>query len=112
MEKKPTRKQYRLPDYDYSQSGAYFITICTKDRKQILSKIIVGTSIARPQEIELTEIGAIVDKGVKGIMEHYENVFVDNYVIMPNHIHLIIRLQNGSGRPLVVPYGITYYSAV
>lgn len=36
-------------------------------------------------------------------MEHYENVFVDNYVIMPNHIHLIIRLQNDGGRPMVVP---------
>ena len=40
---KPSRKQNRLPDYDYSQSGAYFVTICTQDRKKILSKISVGT---------------------------------------------------------------------
>jgi len=103
MKNKPTRKQYRLPNYDYSQNGAYFITICTKGRKSILSQISVEASIARPQKIELTKIGVIVDKGIKGIMEHYENVFVDNYVIMPNHIHLIIRIQNNNGRPMVVP---------
>ena len=40
---KPSRNQNRLPDYDYSQSGAYFVTICTQDRKKILSKISVGT---------------------------------------------------------------------
>lgn len=103
MNKLPKRKPYRLKNYDYSSNGAYFITICTKDKKSVLSQINVGTSIARPPEIELTKTGVIVDKGIQEISKHYENVFVDSYVIMPNHIHLIIRIQNDRGRPMVVP---------
>lgn len=99
------RKPNRLEKYDYSQNGAYFITICTKDRKPILSHIVdkenemntVGASIARPK-VELTEIGISVNKGIKGIESHYENIFVDNYCIMPNHIHIIIRIDNASGQ--------------
>lgn len=102
-----TRKPNRLKDYDYSQNGAYFITICTKDRKPILSVIenadeIVGASIARPFKIQLTDVGLIVDKAINGISIHYQNVFIDNYVIMPNHIHLIIRIDN-NGRAMLAP---------
>lgn len=97
------RKPNRLKDYDYSQNGAYFITICTNDRKSILSRIIVGASIARPNEIQLTDVGVIAEKGIKGIEEHYENVFVDNYLIMSNHIHLIIRIDNEKGRAMLAP---------
>jgi len=103
MDKLPKRKPYRLKDYDYSSDGAYFITICTKDKKPVLSKISVGTSIARPSEIQLTKIGVIVEKGIQEISKHYRNVFVDSYVIMPNHIHIILMIQNDSGRPMVVP---------
>ncbi|MDE6752286.1 MAG: hypothetical protein K2J59_05905, partial [Eubacterium sp.] len=71
----------------------YFITICTKEHKCILSEI-VGTSSARPNAIQLTKIGVAAEKGIKGIEEHYKNIFVDNYVIMPNHIHLLIRIEN------------------
>ena len=55
----PRKKPNRLPDYDYSQNGAYFITICTKDRKHLLSRIAVGTSIARPPAVQLTRIGLV-----------------------------------------------------
>jgi REP element-mobilizing transposase RayT len=103
VENKNTRKQYRLPNYDYSQNGAYFITICIKNKQPILSKIVVGTSSARPKLVQLTKIGAIVDKGIRGINQHYENVFVDNYVIMPNHIHLLIRIQNDNAQITPVP---------
>lgn len=109
----PKRKPNRLKDYDYRQNGAYFITICTKDKKEILSRIVAGTvhsnerrgehcspEISRnhltehPNEVRLTAIGEIAEKGIQGIDEHYKNIFVDNYVIMPNHIHLIIRIDN------------------
>ena len=99
----PKRKPNRLADYDYSSNGAYFITICTKNKECILSRITVGTSIARPQEIVLTSTGAVVDKAIREIPKHYEGVFVDNYVIMPNHIHMIIRIERLDGRPMVVP---------
>lgn len=96
------RKPNRLKDYDYSRNGIYFITICTKEHRCILSKI-VGASTARPNETQLTNIGIVVEKGIKGIEEHYKNIFVDNYVIMPNHIHLLIRIENPDGRAVLAP---------
>ncbi|MDE6660132.1 MAG: hypothetical protein K2K01_08490 [Eubacterium sp.] len=69
MHELPKRKSYRLKDYDYSSNGAYFITICTKNKIPILSKINVGASIARPPQVQLTQIGAVVEKGIQGICE-------------------------------------------
>lgn len=97
------RKSNRLSEYDYSQIGAYYITLCTNDRKQILSRITVGASIARPCEVHLSRIGEIVKQGIIGIEEHYDTVTVDNYVIMPNHVHLIIQIHSENGRPMVAP---------
>ena len=94
----PSRKQQRLPDYDYRAEGAYFITICTKNRHGILSRVSVGTSIARPPALSLTAVGAVVEKAILGIAAHYPDVFVDHYVIMPNHVHLLIR-KTASERP-------------
>lgn len=104
MSNYPKRKPYRLTDFDYSTNGAYFITACTKDRECILSQVTVGTSIARPYEVKLTKTGKIVDKAIRDISKHYDGVFVDNYVIMPNHIHLLLRIDNyDSGRAMLVP---------
>lgn len=97
------RKATRLKEYDYAQNGAYFITICTQNKQCILSDIIVGASIARPCEIQLTQIGIVVENSIKGIEKHYQNVFVENYVIMPNHIHMIIRIDNSGGRAMLAP---------
>lgn len=83
------RKVIRLKDFDYSQSGAYFITICTKDKKPILSQIKFDT-----YKIELTSIGIVVENSIKNISKKYPNAFIDSYVIMPNHVHLIIFIVN------------------
>ena len=88
----PKRKPTRLKGYDYSAPGAYFITICVKGRKQLLSKIIVGDDAYIVPKNSLSEIGLICDKYINNIDNKYENVIVDKYVIMPNHIHLIIFL--------------------
>ncbi len=88
----PKRKPTRLKDYDYSLPGAYFLTICVKDRKQLLSKITVGDDAHIVPINQLTNLGLICDKYIKNIDIIYENVSVDKYVIMPNHIHLIISL--------------------
>ena len=99
----PTRKASRLKDYNYSEAGAYFITICTKDRKNLFGTA-VGASIARPQPIPLSPYGTIADTAIQNIHVHYPAVQVDNYVIMPNHIHLLLRITNSeSGRPMVAP---------
>ena len=96
MNERPVRKRNRLKDYDYSQAGAYFITICSKDRKKIFSEIIAG---ANPQ---LTDIGQIVDNEILKLSSTYENVTLDIYVIMPNHVHMIILIHE-NGRQNAAP---------
>lgn len=88
----PKRKPTRLKGYDYSTPGAYFLTICVKDKKQLLSKI-VGTDEGIVPQNNLSEIGLICDRYINNINIKYENVTVDKYVIMPNHIHLIVFLH-------------------
>ena len=94
----PKRKPNRLKSYDYSMPGAYFVTICTKERKCILWET-VGASIACPQDVILSHPGKIVDAAIRGIPKHYPAITVDKYVIMPNHIHLLLQIhgdQNGN----------------
>ena len=101
-EVRPVRKHNRLVQYDYSQNGAYFITVCTENRKSILSGV-VGATIGRPAYVRLTSNGIIVENAIHGIESHYEPVRVDKYVIMPNHIHLLISIDCTDGRPMVAP---------
>ena len=94
----PKRKDLRLKQYDYSSAGAYFVTICIKDRKRILSDIIKPSTVGvgalddplTPQ-IRLTEIGKITEKYLLS-SENIPGVKIDRYVIMPDHIHVIIFL--------------------
>ncbi len=88
----PKRKPTRLKDYDYSRAGVYFITICTKGREQVLSEIVGDDAHIVPQN-KLTEIGRICDKYINNINVKYENVKIVKYVIMPDHIHMIVILH-------------------
>lgn len=100
----PKRKNIRLKDYDYSKPGAYFVTICVKERKTILSEITVGANSVRPNEIRLTKYGEIVKSAINNIPKYYPSVTVDNYVIMPDHIHLLLQLHSDeSGRTVFAP---------
>ena len=90
----PERKKIRLQEYDYSTSGSYFITVCVKDRRRILWDF-VGADIIRPNNIRLSKYGLIVEKAINNISAYYENIFVDNFSIMPDHIHLIISSKDG-----------------
>ena len=81
----PKRKSLRLQGYDYSQNGAYFITVCTKDRKHLLCDIVGDDAHIVPKPY-----GQVVEKYIRNVPE------IEKYVIMPNHIHMIIRLDNGS----------------
>ncbi len=103
----PKRKNIRLKDYDYSQNGVYFVTICVKNKEPLLWN--VGATCGRPlvNNQNLSEYGIIVNDEVDKLNNVYgELVNVDKYVIMPNHIHLLIVLNNGivvDGRPQVAP---------
>ena len=100
----PKRKPIRLPTYDYSAPGAYFVTICTADRRCILSDITVGAAISRPQEVSLTGYGEIVDKAIRDIPSVYPMLSVEKYVIMPNHVHALLRIHaDESGRLIAAP---------
>ncbi|SHI21429.1 REP element-mobilizing transposase RayT [Sporobacter termitidis DSM 10068] len=91
----PFRKQLRLKGYNYSQAGYYFVTICTLHRREILGHAVGGDAHIAPSVL-LSEIGAITEKYIKNIDSKYENVYVDKYAIMPNHIHMIIELKDGA----------------
>ena len=82
---KPERKHPRLKEYDYSLPGYYHVTICVADDSVSLSRIVPG-------EIHLTKAGAIARKQLLALEQRYSYVRIDKYVIMPNHIHVIIRL--------------------
>ena len=100
---RPSRKRNRLENFNYSTPGAYFITICTKDRINLFWDN-VGARIARPEDVELSEYGRITEEAIRNISQCYPAVAVDNYVIMPNHIHLLLRIESGAdGRPLIAP---------
>ena len=86
------RKSPRLAGYDYSTPGAYFVTICTKDKKCILSKIVGGDVLIAPQ-VELTACGQILDEQLQRMNELYDHITVEQYVIMPNHVHLLLRVD-------------------
>ena len=82
------RRHPRLKGYDYSQNGAYFVTVCTKDKTCILSKV-VGRGFT-PAEIILTELGQLVEQQLLLLQERYPFLSVIKYAIMPNHIHAIL----------------------
>ena len=78
----PQRKKIRVGEYDYSQCGAYFVTICTQNRRPILSSIVGDDAHIVPKRY-----GQIAEKYLKNAAE------IEKYVIMPDHIHMLIRLE-------------------
>ena len=99
----PKRKQNRLTEYDYSTPNAYFITICTQNRKNLFWKDVRNT-IGCPENIPLTDIGMMVKQVILDIPKHYPAITVDHAVIMPNHIHLLLQINtDADGRPMAAP---------
>ena len=97
------RKAIRLKGFDYSSAGAYFITVCIKDRRPILWKN-VGAAISRPDQVPLSAIGQIVDTAIAQIPDHYSNIRLDKYCIMPDHIHLILFIDaDENGQQIAAP---------
>lgn len=95
------RKGNRIPGYNYSAEGAYFLTICTWSRQPILSKVLVGTGLPDcPTEAKLILLkhGEIAEKYIKQLDTFYYHISVDKYVIMPDHIHLLITLSHQKGQ--------------
>ena len=121
------RKRTRWEGYDYNSAGAYFITICTQNRRTILSRVTgggaldnkghnsvggdvldapqlaiehnVGGDVLDAPQIELLHYGKIAEKYINQLNDFYEDMAVDQYVIMPNHIHIMLFvLEGGASR--------------
>jgi len=80
-------KSLRLKDYDYSQPGAYFITICTYKRFNFFGDV-------KDDAMILSAEGLIANSEIKKISSHYENVEIGEYIVMPNHVHLVIYIYD------------------
>ena len=111
MNQLPKRKRQRLVGYDYSQSGAYFVTLCTHNRQNLLWNH-VGTGLracpvtkrACPDAdcdnhvgstaLPLSPIGVEVERSIRFLSNQSPYITVDHYVIMPNHVHMIVVIQN------------------
>lgn len=79
----PKRKSIRLKDYNYSQNGAYFVTICTHNKENLFGEIKNGA-------MDLSVLGQIVANNIKILSGIYDDIKIDKYIVMPNHIHMII----------------------
>ena len=104
----PKRKDIRLKNFDYSSPGAYFITVCTQDRRCTLSRVVpraivggdvldaplFGDVLDAPGVVRLLPYGKIAEKYLNQLNEFYDHITVDKYVIMPNHIHIILFVRD------------------
>ena len=107
------RRSIRLKGYDYSQAGAYFITICTHNRQQFFG-IIVRAGLA-PAQMVLNEYGRIAHEQWLQIPTRFANIELDTFVVMPNHIHGIIVIHTPVGVGFCptphVQFGATQFGA-
>jgi REP element-mobilizing transposase RayT len=88
---RPGRRSIRLPGYDYSQPGAYFVTVCAHDRRPQFGEIVNG-------EMAPSEKGVAVQAAWAEIPIHFTNVECDAFCMMPNHIHGILFVLDQDGR--------------
>ncbi len=96
------RRSIRLPEYDYAQPGAYFITVCTHQRACLFGEIVDG-------EIRLSEMGHMVRDKWKKTQQIRSEIELDQFVIMPNHFHAIIWIHDGRGTARRAPTGEPTY---
>jgi REP element-mobilizing transposase RayT len=83
------RKSNRLKDYEYSQNGYYFVTICTKNREEWFGKI-------ENRQMILNNSGEIAKHFWMKIPEHFNNISLDEFTVMPNHVHGVVIIENAS----------------
>ena len=97
--KLPRRKATRLKSFDYNTTGAYFVTICTANRRKTLSCIVGVDVLGDPNNVKLLPHGIVANKYINQLNEFYNHITVDQYIIMLNHIHIILFVRDdGSPR--------------
>ena len=93
------RKPTRLKEYDYTQPGYYYITVCTYDRKCLFGHIINNN-------MQLNNAGEMANKILQELPEYYSNMKTNEFIVMPNHVHVIVEIKEPvgaalRGRPLI-----------
>ncbi|NIS78648.1 MAG: transposase [Anaerolineales bacterium] len=96
IQKKANRRSNRLKGYDYTQPGAYFVTVCTVDHRNIFGEIMGG-------DIHLNVFGRIVRVCWLWLSNHYKYVELDQWILMPNHIHGILTVSGRRGGSRTAP---------
>lgn len=95
---KPIRKQNRLEGYDYSQNNAYFITICSKKKQNLFWNVANPNLTFEIERLPLSNFGLTFEESIQKIPVIYPNVKIDIFMIMPNHIHMILCITDNCGR--------------
>ena len=114
--KLPSRKNHRLKEYDYGSAGYYYVTLCTKNRDNLLSTIILSDTVGSDALVAplLTELGSKVSDCWHNIARLNDNIEIDKFVIMPNHIHMILIFDDetagASPRPTLMDVICAYKS--
>ena len=98
------RNSLRLKGYNYSRAGAYFITICTANRKHLFGRIHHGV-------MHLNEYGKIAHKTWAHLSDSFPSIRLDAFVIMPNHIHGIIILKKHAQKKPSIPQIISWFKS-
>jgi len=88
----PQRRNLRFSEFDYSQPGAYFVTIVSQDRKQLFGKVING-------EMILNDVGLMVNGVIEEIPKQYKGINVEAFVVMPNHVHILFNIADAVSDP-------------
>lgn len=94
----PKRKNLRLTHYDYGQPGSYFLTVCTENKAKLLGEIVGGGVLDTPH-IRLSSYGTVVERITRDFNDFYADIAVDAFVIMPNHVHLLLTIHPSVGSP-------------
>jgi putative transposase len=99
----PQRKPLRLKSVDYSQNGAYFITICTENRAYLFGEIVGNVMV-------LNDVGRMVESVWEEMPLYYHDILLDAFVIMPNHLHFIVFIENAKPVDVVgdAPRGVPH----
>jgi hypothetical protein len=84
------RRSIRLPDYDYRQPGWYFVTECTAGRECLFGDVVDGV-------VRLNAAGRIVNGRIRALPSHFARLALDAYVVMPDHLHLVLALDDPAG---------------
>lgn len=107
MQDEPKRNPLRLPEFPYTQAAYYFVTVCCKGKAPLFGRI-VGNGLDRSAAVCLSRCGEIADADLRALPQHFSGVQVLKYVIMPDHLHLILALD---GQSASVPQILASYKS-